>query len=365
MRIAVTCGGTGGHVFPGVATASAIRDKGHDVRIVLSGRAVEGEKPGGWDGVIIHVPCRAPRWRDPVNAVKSLASLAGAFLVAVRELRRYRPDALLAMGSYTSLPPVLAARLLRIPVVLHEANAIPGVAVSRLCRMAERVCIAFDEAADHLPKSVKTVNTGLPVRGGIAGQPAGAYADPSRFTILVMGGSQGSQAVNNAVANAVRLLSNDPAEAPSIRIIHLAGKNNEDAVREAYREVTSLPVTVIGFSNDMGALYAASGFCISRAGAASCFELCLCGIPALLVPLPGLAHDHQTANAMAMARLGACEVRAQAELSPEWLADYVKTLRGDAARLESMRVALRANSRPDAASILADCVIQTATEKRR
>lgn len=365
MRIAVTCGGTGGHVFPGVATASAIQDKGHDVRIVLSGRAVEGEKPGGWDGGIIHVPCRAPRWRDPVNAVKSLTSLAGAFFVAVRELRRYRPDALLAMGSYTSLPPVLAARLLRIPVVLHEANAIPGVAVSRLCRMAERVCIAFDEAADHLPKSVKTVNTGLPVRGGIAGQPAGAYADPSRFTILVMGGSQGSQAVNNAVASAVRLLSNDPAEAPSIRIIHLAGKNNEDAVREAYREVTSLPVTVIGFSNDMGALYAASDFCISRAGAASCFELCLCTIPALLVPLPGLAHDHQTANAMAMARLGACEVKAQAELSPEWLADYVKTLRGDAARLESMRVALRANSRPDAASILADCVIQTATEKRR
>lgn len=365
MRIAVTCGGTGGHVFPGVATASAIRDKGHDVRIVLSGRSVEGEKPGGWDGVIIHVPCRQPSWSNPVSAAKSLGSLASAFIVAVQALRRYRPDALLAMGSYTSLPPVLAARLLRIPVVLHEANAIPGVAVSRLCRMAERVCIAFEEAARHLPKSVKTVNTGLPVRNGIAGQPPGVYADPSRFTILVMGGSQGSQAVNNAVAGAVRLLANDPAEAPSIRILHLAGKKNEDAVREAYRGITSIPVTVIGFSNEMGSLYAASDFCISRAGAASCFELCLCGLPALLVPLPGLAHDHQTANARALARLGACDVKAQSELSAEGLAEYVKGICKDKARLDAMRAALRANSRPDAAGDLADCVIQTAAEKQR
>ena len=363
MKIAVTCGGTGGHVFPGVATASALKAKGHDVRIVLSGRSVEGETPGGWDGGIIHVPCRQPRWRDPVNAGKSLFSLVSAFFSALAQLRRFRPRALLAMGSYTSIPPVLAARVLRIPVVLHEANAIPGVAVSRLCHFAEKVCIAFDEAADHLPHSVQTVNTGLPVRSGIVGESAGAYADPSRFTLLVMGGSQGAQAVNQAVSGAVRLLAQDPEEAALLRIIHLAGRSNEDAVRQSYSGIDSIPVTVIGFSNEMGKLYAASDFCISRAGAASCFELCLCGIPALLVPLPGLAHDHQTANARAMVRLGACDLIAQAELNPESLATYIKTIRRDNVKRSALRSALLANARPNAADELADCVLQVAAAK--
>ena len=360
MKIAVTCGGTGGHVFPGVATAFALREKGHDVRIVLSGRSVEGETPGGWNGGIIHVPCRQPRWRDPVNAAKSLFSLTNAFLSALSQLRRFRPNALLAMGSYTSIPPVLAARVLRIPIVLHEANAIPGVAVSRLCHFAEKVCIAFDEAAKHLPRSVKTVNTGLPVRSGIAGQSAEDLADPSRFTILVMGGSQGARAVNEAVSGAVRLLAQDPEEAMHLRVIHLAGRSNEDAVRQAYTGIDSIPVTVIGFSNEMGKLYAASDFCISRAGAASCFELCLCGIPALLVPLPGLAHDHQTANARAMVRLGACDLIAQAELTSEGLSQYIKTIRRDNAKQAALKSALLANARPNAATELADCVLQAA-----
>ena len=360
MKIAVTCGGTGGHVFPGVAAAFALRGKGHDVRIVLSGRSVEGAKPAGWDGDVLHVPCPQPRWRNPLSAVKSVILLVRAFFTARKALRQFRPAVLLAMGSYTSAPTVLAARTLRIPVVLHEANAIPGVAVSRLCPFAQKVCIAFDEAATHLPKSTLTVNTGLPVRDGIVGQDAGQYADKSRFTILIMGGSQGARAVNTAVADAVKILSADPQVSGKLRILHLAGKNNEEAVREAYAGIESIPVTVIGFSDEMGALYAASDFCISRAGAASCFELSLCGLPTALVPLPGLAHDHQTANARAMERLGCCDVLPQAELSPETLADYLWEISGNLFKREAMRVALLAAARPDAAYALANCVIQAA-----
>ncbi len=360
MKIAVTCGGTGGHVFPGVATAFAMRAKGHDVRIVLSGRSVEGAKPAGWDGDVLHVPCPQPRWRNPLAALKSIALLLRAFFKARGELRKFRPAVLLAMGSYTSAPTVLAARTLRIPVVLHEANAIPGVAVSRLCPFAKRVCIAFDEAATHLPKSTMTVNTGLPVREGIAGQDAGRYADKSRFTVLVMGGSQGARAVNTAIAGAVKILDADEQVSGKLRILHLAGKNNEAAVRETYAGIESIPVTVIGFSDEMGALYAASDFCISRAGAASCFELCLCRLPTALVPLPGLAHDHQTANARAMERLGCCEVLPQTELSPETLADYLRDILENSFKRAAMRVALLAAARPDAANALANCVIQTA-----
>ncbi len=360
MKIAVTCGGTGGHVFPGVATAFAMRAKGHDVRIVLSGRSIEGAKPAGWDGDVLHVPCPQPRWRNPFSALKSVALLFRAFFTARKELRQFRPAVLLAMGSYTSAPTVLAARTLRIPVVLHEANAIPGVAVSRLCPFAQRVCIAFDEAATHLPKSTMTLNTGLPVREGIVGQDPGRYADKSRFTILIMGGSQGAQAVNTAVVGAVKILDADTSISGKLRILHLAGKNNEIAVRETYADIESVPVTVIGFSDEMGALYAASDFCISRAGAASCFELCLCGLPTALVPLPGLAHDHQTVNARAMDRLGCCDVLPQAEMTPETLADYIRDIFGNSFKRAAMRVALLAAARPDAANALADCVIQAA-----
>ncbi len=354
-RFAVACGGTGGHVFPGVAAAKALKARGNDVALILSGRAVEGARPDGWDGAVILVPCRPPRWRNPVHAASSLFSLARAFSLALVRLRRFRPQALLAMGSYTSVPPVLAARILRIPVILHEANAIPGVAVSRLCRAASAVCLAFDQAAAHLPDSTTTINTGMPVRDGIAGADPGRYADTSRFTILVMGGSQGAQKLNKIVADAVALLDLDPAEAGVLRFIHLAGAKNEAAVRASYSEIRSIPIEVIGFSNEMGRLYAASQFCISRAGASSCFELALCGLPALLVPLPGLARDHQTANAKAMHSDGACDFEPQAELTPEKLAGYIRSIRVNSSKRSSMRAALLARARPDAADALA-CV---------
>ncbi len=360
MKIAVTCGGTGGHVFPGVATAFAIRSQGHEVRIVLSGRSVEGAKPAGWDGDILHVPCPQPRWRNPFSALKSAAMLIRAFFIAHHKLRRFRPSVLLAMGSYTSVPTVLAAWVLRIPVVLHEANAIPGVAVSGLRHVATTICIAFDEAAKHLPKSVKPINTGLPVRDNISGQSPGHYADASRFTLLIMGGSQGARAVNDAVTGAVKLLAAHEPEASKLRIIHLTGKNNEKSVREAYAGVESIPVTVIGFSNEMGALYAAADFCISRAGAASCFEICLCGLPTVLVPLPGLAHDHQTANAKAMEQMGCCDIIAQADLQAEALADYLRNIGSNDAKRAAMRTALLTAARPNAADRLADCVIRSA-----
>lgn len=358
MRIAVTCGGTGGHVFPGVAAALAMRAKGHEVALVLSGRSVEGEAPSGWDGAMIRLAIPRLSLRRPA----SLFSMARACFVAVAALRRFRPAVLLAMGSYTSVPPVLAARWLLIPVVLHEANAIPGRAVSMLSRMAAKVCIAFDEAARHLPKSVSVENTGLPVRPGIADPFASEFADPSRFTVLVMGGSQGSRAVNQAVAGAIALLDADPEQAAALRVIHLAGRGNEADVKAAYAAVRNIPVEVVGFSDRMGALYSAADFCISRAGAASCFELCLRGVPALLIPLPKLANDHQTANARAMQVLGACEMMPQDAATPVAIAAVLRRVRGDATARAAMRAALLARARPDAADALAAVVTDCADD---
>lgn len=362
MKIAISCGGTGGHVFPGVATAAAIVNEGHEAAIILSGRNVEGARPEGWDGPILHVPFPPPRWRQPHTAILSACQLMKACFIAIRKFRQFRPDALLAMGSYTSFPTVIAARLLKIPVVLHEANAIPGKTITKLQPLARTVCIAFDEAAAHFPASTRTCNTGFPVRQSIANAKAKFDACNERFTVLIMGGSQGAAAVNSTVIGAVHLLASDPAEAPCYQFIHLAGTNNETDVRNAYSDVSSIPVEVIGFSENIGELYAAADFCLSRAGAASCFELRLRGLPAALIPLPSAARDHQMANARAMERLGGCDVIPQSTLTPESLADYLRTIRRDEAKRTAMQRILRKTATPDAAEKLADCVIACAKQ---
>jgi len=360
MKFAVTCGGTGGHVFPGVAAATAIAEKGHDVALVLSGRSVEGTHPAGWEGTVIHVPCPPPRWRHPISAIASAAHLTKACYRAFTAFRRFQPDALLAMGSYTSVPTVIAARLLRIPVVLHEANAIPGAAIAKLRPLAHTVCIAFDEAATCFPPSTRTCNTGLPIRKSITEAKPKRDAASQRFTVLIMGGSQGATAVNNAVIGAIQLLASDSAETPHFRFIHLAGKKNEVSVRNAYSDISSIPIEVIGFSENIGELYAAADFSLSRAGAASCFELRLCGLPAALIPLPTAARNHQMANARAMERLGGCEVIPQSTLTPESLADYLRAIRRDEFKRTAMHHALCKIAKPDAAEALADCVIACA-----
>lgn len=365
MKIAVTCGGTGGHVFPGVATATAFSEKGHEAAVVLSGRKVEGASPAGWTGTILYVPFPPPRWRRPGSAICSAANLIKACYRAFCEFRRFQPDALLAMGSYTSVPTVIAARLLRIPVILHEANAIPGAAISKLRPFARTVCIAFDEAIEYFPASTTICKTGLPVRKSIAEAKAKSRTDSDRFTVLIMGGSQGATAVNEAVIGSIHRLAADSAEASHWRFIHLAGRENEARVRDAYADVSSIPIEVIGFSENIGELYAVADFCLSRAGAASCFELRLCGLPAALIPLPTAARNHQMANARAMERLGGCEVIPQSSLTPESLAEYLRAIRIDEAKRAMMRRVLHEAATPDAAGALADCVIACASRINR
>jgi UDP-N-acetylglucosamine--N-acetylmuramyl-(pentapeptide) pyrophosphoryl-undecaprenol N-acetylglucosamine transferase len=161
MNICVACGGTGGHIFPGLAAANELRLRGHEVTLCLGGRDVEAVSVDGWDGKLIAL--RAVRLEVSLRNFLSLLRLPLVVLSAAGQLRRIKPDAVLAMGSYTSVAPVLAARLCRIPVVLHEANAVPGKAVSMLARFAKYIGIAFPEAAEHLPGG-KTVCCGFPLR---------------------------------------------------------------------------------------------------------------------------------------------------------------------------------------------------------
>ena len=362
MNFAVSCGGTGGHMFPGLAVAAELRARGHRVAVILSGRAVEADRakadlPDGVEALL--VPVNPVSVRRPL----SLFKLFRAVRTARRALRAFRPDALLAMGSYTSIAPVLAARLhrrsRRIPVVLHEANAVPGSAVARLARFAKTVCISFPEAASFLPKSVRIADTGLPLRAEFGKGVAGSKSDPSRFSLLVMGGSQGAQAVNRAVVETLRFLQRiERPPVPPFRVVHIAGRRNEEEVRHLYEDAGLDPdriaVEVVGFEHDMARRYAEANLCISRAGASSCFELALTGLPTLFIPLPGLARDHQSRNAESLAARGAGLVFTQGVFQPKDLAQALARLSVSPERLSELRENFLAAARPNAAARVAD-----------
>lgn len=355
LRVALACGGTGGHTFPGIATARVLAARGCDVALLQAGRAVEASTFQGWDGEVFNTGAR-----------RSPASIPGCVLRVWREFGRARPDVLVAMGSYTSVPPAIAARMRGIPVVIHEANAVPGLANAFIARFAAAAGIAFPEARDSFPSRLRTEDVGMPLRAEFEKGAGTVRAQAGRFSLLVMGGSQGALRLNEIVAGAVvSLRERHPGLFGRMRVVHIAGARNEAATRALY-EAAGLggpSVEVVGFSGEMARLYSEADFCISRAGASSCMELALAGIPALFVPLPHLAGDHQTFNARSMAARGGGDWLPQDGLAPVSLADYVAAVADDAGRRARMREAMLEASRPDAAERFADLVMGVAGAK--
>jgi len=256
------------------------------------------------------------------------------------------------MGSYASVGPVIAARSSKVPVVLHEANAVPGRAIAFLSRMATDVGITFEAAAEHLIDARTTV-TGLPLRGALRRVE---HVPDERFRLLVMGGSQGAQVLNETLPEVVAALA---AEGLPICVTHLAGLREADAVEHRYA-AAGAEAEVHAFASDMASIYARTDFAIARAGAATCTELAVCGVPALLVPLPSAVRDHQMLNAMALAKNGGVAVQPQQMLTVEWCVEYLRQRIQDPGTVEAMRNQLRGAMLGDGASRLADLVEQAA-----
>ncbi|MEI6211453.1 MAG: undecaprenyldiphospho-muramoylpentapeptide beta-N-acetylglucosaminyltransferase [bacterium] len=353
LRILISCGGTGGHVFPGIATGQILQLRGHAPALWLSGRRqVENETLRGWDGPVFRTGAQPLR-------LSTLPAFAATLWRVWRQMRRDRPDVVLAMGCYASVPPVLVARLLGIPVVLHEANAVPGKAVAFLARYARVTALSFGSSAEYLPGR-RTVCTGMPVRTSLAKQPPldgfAPAATTAPFTVFITGGSLGAHAVNELACEALLLLH---SRGTQIRAIHQCGPADEASLRQRYT-AAGVDVLTQAFLQEMGRAYASADLVICRAGAATCFELCLCGVPAILIPLPTAVRDHQRRNAEAMVQCGGALLRKQADLTPARLATEIDTLRNDPARCATMRRALQTLAAPDAAEKLAEQVTSLA-----
>lgn len=341
-RFVVACGGTGGHVFPGIAVAQVLKAHGHEVEVWLSGRDIEKSSAHGWDGVT---------FRSGVKqlSVKNIPNVVASLFKCRARIRKFKPHALLAMGSYASLPPVLAAKMSGIPVVLHEANTVPGKAVDTLSRFADTVAISFNESAKHLTGR-NTVFTGLPVRDELVlCEPFNDLPD-GKFKVFVTGGSQGAHRVNELVSQAFALLEKEhPGRA---MLIHQCGRADEERLKTFYRE-NGVDAQVFAFIEEMGSAYASADLVIARAGASTCFELALLGKPTLLIPLPTAIRDHQHENAQALVAAGGADEAIQKELTGRSLMRYLLGKMNNPAVLHKMSLAMKSFAVPDAAERVA------------
>jgi len=300
--------------------------------------------------------------RGPLRAAGGLALMLRATWQARRALKSFGPDAVLGTGAYVSVPLVLAARTLGVPAVLHEQNAHPGLANRLLARWAPSAAVAVGmPAAASFFRNRRVEVTGNPVRREVldrdrAASRAALGIGPDRVVPLVFGGSQGAHRVNMAVLEALPLLG---AERERLHLIHATGERDADALREGYGTL-GFRAVVGPFIRDMGAAYAAADFAICRAGASTLAELAAVGLPALLVPYPFAANDHQRKNAEAAVRAGAASLVADRELTGEAVAAFVRQAVRAPEGLLGMARRARALAAPEAADRVAALVAEAA-----
>ncbi|MCK5850719.1 MAG: UDP-N-acetylglucosamine--N-acetylmuramyl-(pentapeptide) pyrophosphoryl-undecaprenol N-acetylglucosamine transferase [Kiritimatiellae bacterium] len=351
MKIAVACGGTGGHIFPGLAVANVLLQRDHTVTLWLAGRDIEDVSLSEWSGETVFVRAAGFQSHFSLAYFLGAARLLLCIFDSVRKMRRNRPDVLLAMGSYASVGPVVAARLLNVPVALHEANAAPGRAISFLSPCADAIALAFESAGRHL-KHRRIVYTGFPLRSDLGGSFANTELMDGFTTVLVAGGSQGARFLDDIVSRAIKEVH---LNGDRIQVIHLARPENRDDVERMYRDA-DVPCLVFGFLKEIGKAYNSADLAITRAGAATCAELHACQLPALLVPLPAARRNHQMLNALAMKDLGGIDVVAQDKLDTKWMVDYLHGVCANPGELEIRRDAMRSAPSHNATDLLADLV---------
>ncbi|VGO14504.1 UDP-N-acetylglucosamine--N-acetylmuramyl-(pentapeptide) pyrophosphoryl-undecaprenol N-acetylglucosamine transferase [Pontiella desulfatans] len=358
LRFGVACGGTGGHIFPGLATANELADRGHDVTLWLAGKDIEHDAVKAWQGKVVTIPAEGFQFGLSLRSLQTIAKLRKAYRLSLAPMREQAPRVMLAMGSYASYGPIKAATKLGIPYVLHEANLVPGRAVSLLARRADTVAVSFEKTSYYL-KHGNIVTTGMPLRKELqlaSEKPRKERGANDPLRILVVGGSRGAQALNETVPKAIAAAAE---KGLNLQVEHIAGLQDKEAVEAVYAKLGA-NAHVHQFVQDMENKYRSTDLAISRSGAATCAELAAFGVPALLVPYPHAVRDHQMSNARILQDAKAADVVAQEDLSASWLRDYLVNVSEKPARLERMAVAMKKRGQSDAAARLADLLEKVA-----
>ena len=360
--VAIACGGTGGHLFPGLAVGEALRTRGLDVTLLISPKEVDQQAVKSAQGMTI-----ATLPAVGLSTGKRIEFVRGAWRSyrAAKQLFHSRaPHAVLAMGGFTSAPPVMAGRRLGAVTFLHESNTIPGRANRWLARFVDLAFVGFPSSANRL-RNPNSICTGTPVRPQF--QPVNAATaraqlglDSVRPVLLIMGGSQGASGVNEL---ALKSLPELVQKFPALQFIHLTGARDFEKVRAAYG-AQNLRAFVAPFFADMPIVLGAATAAISRAGASSLAEFAAMQLPAILIPLPTAADNHQFHNALAFADTGAAHLLEQPAATADQVVLLASELLGDKSASEKMRAALARWHAPKAADKIADQMLALLTARR-
>jgi len=365
MRIVITGGGTGGHVFPAIAVADELRSREPSANLLYVGkRGGFEERAAASAGLDFH-PITVAGWarvgayRKVLAAMKLLLGFVQAFTALVR----FRPQVVLGTGGYVSFPVVASAVLLRIPAVIHEQNRYPGLANKVLARFVRHIAATYEDETGSFPPHKCTL-TGMPLRKDIVERvgtqvsPANFGLDSSKCTVFLVGGSQGAHSLNVAMTDAMNLLDPD-----RYQLLFMTGKDDLEMVTERAGQ-SSMNSCVRGFFEDIAEAYAASDLVVCRAGASTLAEITSFGLPSILVPYPYSAGGHQEANSRAMVEAGASMMIFDRELDGKKLAALIEKTAGNAELLNSMKERSRALARPHAAGEITDILMESASRRR-
>jgi UDP-N-acetylglucosamine--N-acetylmuramyl-(pentapeptide) pyrophosphoryl-undecaprenol N-acetylglucosamine transferase len=355
MRAIITGGGTGGHLFPGIALATALQEQpgGCEILFIGTKRQLDQETLAEYAFQQTSVSCMGLKGKGLIYRLKSVASLPFAVLEAALIIRKFQPDLVVGVGGYVTGPVLLAARLLGVATSIHEQNSVPGLANRMIARFVDRIFVSIPCAA--FPEQ-KTLLTGNPVREAILDaarqQRQGAHEKP---TLLVLGGSLGAHRVNELMVESMALLQKQ--HPGMLHVIHQTGRQDEVMVRQGY-EKNGVSAEVAPFFTDMAALYTQADFVVARAGATTLAELAVMGLPALLIPYPYAADDHQAKNGDYYVQGGGAEMYREEKLDAPFLEERIKQLLADPQKMAVMADNMKKMGKPEATRLIVEDCLQ-------
>jgi UDP-N-acetylglucosamine--N-acetylmuramyl-(pentapeptide) pyrophosphoryl-undecaprenol N-acetylglucosamine transferase len=356
MKCVIAGGGTGGHLFPGMAIAEALieRERGNQVLFIGTERGIEARVLTGGKFPLRMIHARPIKGRSLLGKLRAIWSLPMAISEAYSILKEDRPQIVLGVGGYASGPALLAASLLGMKRAIHEQNVVPGMTNRILKWFSQQIFVSFEETKKYFPKR-KTVVTGNPIRREIltcllAGREGRERKKADRFSLLIFGGSAGAHRINEAMMEAL-----DPLQEvkSSLKVIHQTGRDDLDSVSKGYQE-KGFDACVKPFFEDMATYYQIADLVICRSGASTVSELAVCGKAAILIPYPYAAHQHQLINAQKLVRLGAARMIADEALTGPLLAQTILHFYFHPEEREKMEEKIRRVGRPGAAEEIVD-----------
>jgi len=354
MRWVIAGGGTGGHLFPGMAIAEAFveREKGNEVLFIGTEKGIEARILPGGKFPLRTIKAKPIQGKSLLEKVKAIWSLPMAISEAYSILRKFQPQLVLGVGGYASGPTLLAAFFLGIKRAIQEQNVMPGMTNRILKWFSQRIFVSFEEAKEYFPDK-KTVVTGNPIRKEFFAslkKDKEKMKEKGRFTLLIFGGSAGAHRINQAMIEALGHLQGIKS---SLKIIHQTGKEDLDFVSKAYRE-KGFDALVGPFFEDMATYYQVSDLVICRSGASTVAELAVCGKAALLIPYPYAAHHHQLINAKKLVDLGAARMILDQELNGRVIAQTILQLYDHPEERVRMEETIQRLGKPRAAEEIVD-----------